>query len=151
MSRSVCSLLTSDLSKWDERMAVFKWVLEPIRVLMENAKFSPDKEFINPYLLTDVLARCKKDLLHFDGPDAFKIGGHICYWMARLKPFRAITGNSVYANETMAIKLGLCIVWEGYGRKSLNEKVIANLIYDLRYGHASPMAVTNQFQLLYSS
>lgn len=143
------SILTADFSDFDQRMEVFSWVLNPIRVLMENVKFAPKQEFINPYILTDVLVHCQKDLKKFTGPDAFKIGGHICYWLAKLKPFRAITEDTIYANESMALRMGLCVVWEGHGRRSLDHKIQANMLYNLRYGHNSPITISNQFQLLY--
>ena len=118
---------------------------------MERSKTSPQDNFINPHLLLDVLVHTQRDLSRFNGPDAFKTGGHLCFWISRLKPFRACKGlHPLYTNETLGLTVGLSIVRETQGPKPINCNVMANLIYNLRYGHSSPVGVSNEFQLLYS-
>ena len=113
-------------------------------------KLSPNEAFINPYLLLDVLSLTQRDLREFKGPDAFKTGGHLCFWISRLKPFRAfLKNNAFYTNEVMALQIGLCIVRETEGPRAIPSNVMANMLYELRYEHYSAMSVTNQFQLLY--
>jgi len=144
-----CILLSAVLSEESGRIRAFDYVLSGVRELMLKSKFSFQENFINPHLLLDVLVHVQKDLNTFDGPDAFKIGGHLCFWMARLKPFRHVTQYHLYANETIALQVGLAIVRESHGPRSIDHATLANLLYDLRYGHSSPVSVSNHFQLLY--
>src|SRR5260221_12433438 len=144
-----CILLTAKLGETEERFAAFEFVLSGVRELMLKSKFSFQEDFINPHLLLDVLVHVQSDLLAFRGPDGFKIGGHLCFWMARLKPFRHMTQYHLYANETIALQVGLGIVSGKHGHKAIDHKTLSNLLYELRYGHSSPMNVSNQFQLLY--
>lgn len=90
-----------------------------------------------------------RDLRGFNDPDAYKIGGHLCFWMAKIKPFRHISHYHLYANESIALQCGLSIVRETCGQKAIPAAALANLLYDLRYGHSSSVTVSNSFQLLY--
>jgi len=147
---SGCILLSADLRDHESRLEAFGYVLSGVRELMLRSKFSFKEDFINPHLLLDALVHVQKDLSSFRGPDAFKIGGHLCFWMARIKPFRHLSQYHLYANESIALQCGLSIVREIHGHRSLPFPVISNLLYDLRYGHTTPMTVSNHFQLLYS-
>ena len=143
------NLLACDLSKDDERRQVFLAVLEPVRIWCSTIKYFPSDKFVNPHLLLDAIVHCQKDLKGFKGPDAFKIGGHLAFWISRIKPFRAFTISPLFTNETLGLIIGLVIVGESMGRKSIPHKIHANLLYDMRYGHVTPSVLANQFQLLY--
>lgn len=105
---------------------------------------------INPYLLLDSIVHARRDLSFFVGPDAFKMGGHIGFWIARLKPFRMMETPHIKTNETLGLQLALAIVAESMGQKKVHYKILQNLLHDLRYGMATPMAFSNQLQMLYA-
>lgn len=118
--------------------------------MMQEVKVSPGEKFVNPHLLLDALVHTKKGLSQFKGPDEFKTGGHLCFWISRIKPFRAfLQRNARFTNEAMALQIGLSIVRETKGRKAIPSDILSNLLYELRYGFVSPMGVSYQFQLLY--
>lgn len=144
-------LLDADLSDEEQRNEAFKWALSGVRQIMAMRKTSPEERFINPYFLLDALVHAQRGLKQFKGPDEFKTGGYLCFWMARIKPFRAFLDNfPFYTNEVMALQIGIAIIEEAQQKKrQIPYPVLANLLYDLRYGHNSPTGVTNQFQILY--
>jgi hypothetical protein len=141
-------LLNLDPAVQMDRDALFRYVLTPIKILMETRKLPAPK--INPYLLLDAIVHAKRDLSFFTGPDAFKMGGHIGFWIARLKPFRMMETSHIKTNETLGLQLALAIVAESMGQKKVHYKILQNLLHDLRYGMATPMAFTNQLQMLYA-
>jgi hypothetical protein len=142
-------LIRADLRVSAERLDVFDFILSGLRELMLKRKITTPDPFINPHLLLDVAVHSQADLKRFNGPDAFKIGGHLCFWIARLKPFRALPRNPLFTNEMCGLFVGLGIVAESKGVRHIPFKELSNLFYELRYGHASPIGVSNLLQLLY--
>jgi len=141
-------LLNLDPAVAAERDELFRYVLTPIRVLLAVRKIHPPK--VNPYLLLDAIVHTRRDILQFPGPDAFKMGGHLGFWIARIKPFRMMDTAHIFTNERLGLLIAMTIVGESMGHKQLHHRILQNLFYDLRYGTVAPMAFSNQLQLLYS-
>lgn len=144
------NLLNADLRNELHRREIFSTILTPIRIWLDSVKLAPPGRFVNPHLLLDVISHCQRDLNTYRGPDSFKIGGHLGFWIARIKPFRAFDKSPLYTNETLGLLVGLLIVRESMGSKAIHHKIHANLLYDLRYGTVTPTVLSNQLQLLYS-
>ncbi|MFA7243514.1 MAG: hypothetical protein WC091_25690 [Sulfuricellaceae bacterium] len=87
----------------------------------------------------------------YKDPNEYKVGGYMCFWIKKLKPFRMQERLGHYTNEALALQIGLNIVADAKGsaRRVLPMDVYLNLGYDLRYRTVTPSVIANQFHLLY--
>jgi len=110
---------------------------------------STPTSIIDAHVSYDVLLHLQKDLRRIGKPDPFKIGGYLCFWVRKLKPFKSIQPLGLFTNETMALSLGLAVVGAVKDPKNIPRPIWDNMIYDLRYRPVSPSTIVNQFYLLY--
>ena len=123
------------------------------KVVFDSLKLKPEPNtpIINKVILLDVLIHFQCDLQRLPDPNEYKVGGYLCFWIKKLKPFRFQKRLNHYTNELMALSLGHTIVLSNNKRKakSLPVKVFNNILYDLRYRPVSPSVIANQFHMLY--
>jgi len=121
------------------------------KVAFKCLNLKPEFPIVNKVILIDVLVHLQCDLKRLPDPNEYKVGGYLCFWIKKLKPFRFQSRCRHYTNELMGLSLGHAVVVSPNKRKgkSIPAKVFHNILYDLRYRPVSPSVIANQFHMLY--
>lgn len=122
-----------------------------IRPVITSLGITPTAPLFNAHLMADVIIHFKEDMKKYKSPNEYKVGGYMCFWIKKLKPFRMQKKLGIFTNEALALQIGLNIVANAKGSASriLPKDVYMNLGYDLRYRTVTPSVIANQFHLLY--
>ena len=110
MNNIIHVLLHSDLSNQEQREKVFQVVLHLADNALAPHVMKLDTEVVNPVILLDVLTHFQEDLSRIAEPNEFRVGGYLCFWIRKLKPFRRISRFNLFTNEYIGLLIGLAIV-----------------------------------------
>jgi len=134
--------------------------LDTVVSLFEQLFPAHDNLVLNKALVQEAVESCMCDvyrLKFFRGifqEDAHKQAAFLMVWLAKVRPFQLKSVkvkalSEIYANEVLAIHIGLGILDVPLGQlRAKHEQYIRNLIYLLHYHSCSPEQLASELFLL---
>lgn len=159
MDKFVDLLINGDLGNEDVREKLLNLVAtttERALLAWQKSNKSPlplNTPYFDEPVLLDVIAQTQHSVKTYTAPNELKVGGHLTYWIQKLKPCHPQPKMANFTNEIIGLLLGFGVIAakNGNSSKKIGSELLSNWVYDFRYKDICSNSIINFFASIFHS